>query len=1217
MHLKKLIISGFKSFADRVVLNFDEGITGIVGPNGSGKSNVIDSVRWVMGEQNAKNLRGKTATDIIFAGSQKRQAMTMAEVTLVFDNSDFSSICPPEYRHEAEISLTRRLYIDGEREYLINKKPCRFKDIVGFFATTGLGGRSYSMIQQGQVDRILNSKPEDVREILEEAAGTALFKERAGAAERKLQATQDNLARIDDILLELERQLETLKVQVEKAREWKKYADDLRIKELKLFVFNYSQYREKQQALGSQIESETDKEAEYIGQIAFLESRLLELKEDLEGSDPQLDVLREQIASYREKSARAESSIMAALASIDNGNKRLAEIAAEIKNESLELADAEQAVDEAHKKMVAAQEELVQLNELIESFEGEVESAQQAFEVYQNRIEDLEDEIKNLDRLLESNAIRCEGIERDRKRASAEMEQHLERVSLLEQETKTLEAAVAVKQEAVAAQKEGLEKQMLAKQEKEQAIYARYQQIEALDAERDRCKEEYLNAKARYGSTAELIESAADVASDLKKLRENHATADAVVQGLLTDYISFSQATHELPATAIAAFELWAEKILVNDFAAFNELIRLAHLYKLSSLPVMVMSVRVRIDPAELMTWIAATGAVSLKSYINVTTEHPFVLNVLDRLYYLPAEELTQQEIEALPKGIIVFSEQGVVASGCDDLFIGIRGTKGVLSRKIELQELEELIQEKELDLAQGQSQLDELEALQNEDRLAVRELDESLKLQNHQTLQVMAEFQNVSQQRQHKMQLLEDGANQYAKSEEHHFSLTKELEQLGQNRITLGQERESLVADLTALKEDSLSVEERNAEYQRQFQQKKLDLAKLETRSQAFQEGYIASKNRLERVHTILSRRQEEKIRVEQEIEQARQNELQCKEEIQLYLGQKEVLDEELAKKREQNAAVLEEIRVIENKLKENREKQSEIERMMTRKNIELERLKANIENITLQAFEKYQIDLTSYEYKLENDFDSESTAQEISRLKSRIDKIGAVNMIAIEEYERASARREFIQAQKDEVVGSIGLLEEAICEIKETAKHKFLQTFAVINQNYKELFPILFPSGEAHLQLTNEEDPLGGGVDIFARLPGKTTQHMTLFSGGEKALTAISLIFALLKTKPTPFCFLDEVDAPLDEANVGRYNNILEALSSRFQFIVITHNRRTMEVLDQLYGVTMQEGGVSKVVGVDMKKDLPDHLKKAFKEKEKEKGEKTGREVTGATVS
>ena len=1211
MHLKKLIISGFKSFADKVVLHFDEGITGIVGPNGSGKSNVIDAVRWIMGEQNAKNLRGKIATDIIFAGSAKRPALNMAEVTLVFDNSDFSQLCPPEYRHEAEISLTRRLFKDGEREYWINKKPCRYKDILTFFATSGLGGRSYSMIQQGQVERILNAKPEDVREILEEAAGTAVFKARAQAAQKKLESTQENLSRIDDILKELERGLTSLEGQVEKAKEWKQLSTQMREKELRLFEYGYVINRDKQAILQSQIDEETDKEVEYLTQIAQLEVRQVELRSLLDEANPELEELREKITCLREQSGRAEATITASKAAIENGLKRLEEIENAVGMENSELKSAEQAAEDAEHKMSVVQSDLVALREILASFEDEVEGAKEAYDVYRGRIDDLEEEIKNIDRLLLSNATKGEGIERERKRTQQDMTECQKRLALLEQEIAKLDEQIKEKGAAAALHQEGLDKHIAQKQSREQAIQSRLKEMEGHQAARDVIKEEYLSLKARYTSLEELLSVSSDIGNNLAKLKEGHPQTAALIQGLLTDYIGFNKSLSELPGTTVSAFEVWAEKIVIEDFNGLSEIARWAHKLKLGTMPVMVMAHEVVVDQAAVKKWAAEFDATPMKRYLKVVKQLPFIEKLTERIYYLPALRMSRADLAAIPGGLVVFSGQGVIISGADELCVGSRGVSGLLTKKVEMEDLAGVVKEKERHLARTQNALDHLESLQNEDRVTVREVDDILRQQNQASMEIMREYEAVSGQMQNKMQLMEDAATQYAKVEELHFSLAKELEVLGQSRIALGQDRDSVEHDLVEIKEEALSAPERNEEIQKQFHQKTVDLAKLEARSQGAMDAHIAAKNRLERVQQALNRRYDERSRVEAQIEQAKIDETQCHNEIAQYLGQKDELEKFVLAKKEQNSGTLEEIRDIESRIKSYYDKRMDAEKRVSKKGGELERLRGNVENYKQQALEKYQVDLTLYQGKCESGFSQEKAAAEIADIRLKIEKIGNVNMIAIEEYEKAFQRHEFILAQREEVVGSIALLADAISEIQETAKERFMHMFAIIDANFRELFPILFPGGEGRLQLTSESDPLNGGVDIFVRLPGKKTQHMDLFSGGEKALTAISLIFALLKTKPTPFCFLDEVDAPLDEANVGRYNNVLEALADKFQFIIITHNRRTMEVLDHWWGITMQEGGVSRVVGVDLKKDLPEHLQKSFKQ------EPQGRTLEGATAS
>ena len=382
--------------------------------------------------------------------------------------------------------------------------------------------------------------------------------------------------------------------------------------------------------------------------------------------------------------------------------------------------------------------------------------------------------------------------------------------------------------------------------------------------------------------------------------------------------------------------------------------------------------------------------------------------------------------------------------------------------------------------------------------------------------------------------------------------------------------------------------------------QARELDAAKSQARSQALKDNFNQLESQISRIETSLARKREDYALAEQEIETSKVTEQQSIQEIETYVYEKDTIDEELVVRRERNSEIIDALKDQEKDLKLAREKQSSIQGAKSKLTIEKERAQNAIDNLIAQCVEKYALDLCDLDVEFDEEFDSDKYGRQVSRLKSKIDGLGAINMMAIEEYEKLMERYEFLTGQKEEVIGSIMLLEEAISEIEETSREKFLATFHVINKNFQELFPVLFPTGEAKLELKEAEDGdvLNAGVEIMVRMPGKKPRSMNLYSGGEKALTAISLIFALLKTKPTPFCFLDEVDAPLDEANVGRYNLVLEKLSDRFQFIVITHNRRTMEVLDQLYGVTMQEGGVSTVIGVDMKKDIPEHLKKAFKQ-------------------
>ena len=1201
MQLKKLIVSGFKSFADKVTLNFDDGITGIVGPNGSGKSNVIDAVRWVMGEQNAKYLRGEVATDIIFAGSEQRKPLGMAEVTLVFDNKDGSSFCPPEYRHEPEISITRRLYIDGEREYFINRKPCRLKDIVGFFATTGLGGRSYSMIQQGQVDRILNAKPEDVREILEEAAGTLIFKARRQAAQKKLELTRDNLKRIDDILSELAKQLEKLQEQVEKVEAWKQVSQGIKDLELSLFGHNFRHFSVKLLDLAQQLETDSDGEIRVVTEMSSLEARVEELQSQLSESDPELDELREEISHLREQIVRSEGTITASIKSLEQGRKRQMDLDGAIQEDQESLKQLETLVDQKNADFSRMQGDVERLQDLLASYQDEVDQVEETAQVFDNRRQEIEEEVRNLELLLESNRLRCESIERDRKRLLIEYQNFDGRQKSLQENLRGFDEKIEEAKEFLNQKQSGLDLELQQKQNLEIEIQRRDELLREKIRLRDEHKEVYVHARARLGSLEEMEASSGDIRSSVKQLCAKYPEAKDLMLGTLIDYIGFNEQIKEWSSRAIHAFEKWSERLLIPSVGELNQLIRFVNQEQMATLPISVLSLWGQEDLQLIKQWADRYEALPCRDFLQIQSgAESWIQPILQRLYYLPSVTLGEEELASLPQGIILFTGQGVLVASKDDLVVNGTAVKGSLSRKTEIEQLAKQLKESEGALALVQNEADLLDQQQTEARLLLKDFTDKLGSQNQEALSAMSNMQQLLNQQTNVKELLEQNEQKVRELDHREKELMRELEQLGETRLSLGQEKEQQQGELDSLDEEFSSIGERRDEVMRVHQQRQLELAKIETRSTGLRESLEQTKQQLFKLQGVMSKRYEEKARVDAELSQAEVSQVQATQEIEVYIRRREELEAQLSERREQSAGVIEELRVLEHRLREARDRQMDMQKTKSKKSIELERLKQVSRGLLDQAREKYSVDLMSFDFKEDPNFDAEKCGREVSKLRGQLEGMGAINMVAVEEFERISKRHEFIAAQKEEVLGSISLLEEAIDEIEETSKEKFLATFEVVNSNFIELFPILFPGGEAKLELTSE-DALTAGVEIMVRMPGKKPRSMNLYSGGEKALTAISLIFALLKTKPTPFCFLDEVDAPLDEANVGRYNKVLEALSHRFQFIVITHNRRTMEVLDQLYGVTMQEGGVSTVLGVDMKKDLPAHLQKAFKQEEK----------------
>lgn len=1201
MHLKRINIAGFKSFADRVTLNFDRGITGIVGPNGSGKSNVVDAVRWVMGEQNAKNLRGAIATDIIFGGSERRKAMGMAEVTLTFENSGDLTACPPEYRHEQEISLTRHIYQDGEREYFINKKPARLKDILDFFTMTGLGGRSYSIIQQGQVDRILNAKPEDLREVIEEAAGTLIYKTRKAEAFRKLETTRTNLARVDDLLGELHRQKDALKDQVAQAQKWQELRDKLRREEMSYFGHDYQHFSEKLTELRELVANESTKEVQSVAALAHYEARQLELQLELESADPELDAMQEEVTTIREQIARNEGTMANAMSRIQTGEKRQqdSEIEAQEDSENLKVLEAQ--LDAATLELSTAESEARRLKEEIENFQSEVDTVDESAQVFHNRLDELEDEIRSLERLLESNSLKAESAKRDSQKTQREIDEQSLRFESIKLETTDLKSREEAMRSDASGQKEGLDREISERQNREGALAQRLVASKIAQAERDQVRERYLDVRARHSSLGEVLENLGDIRADVQKLQQDERSAK-LYKGMLTDFIAFKDEAAELSRRGISAFERWADRVVVQSLDDLNALVRLSHELELGALPVTVMDMWAKSgDQTQIAAWAEKHDAEKFSPYIKITKKLDGLPELLGNTFHISALSLEKSSIEKIPAGVLVFSSQGVSLTGHSDFLVGSKVQKGVLSRAGELTTLAAELKELEKQLAKCQSTVDTLEVQQNEDRQVISEIDGRMQKENKEVLHFMSELQAVRQQLEHKTELQQQTETRLGELQLQAHDFTASLEDLKTSRTGLEQEKRHIQKDRDELKEEYSSIEERRNDVFQRHQSRQVELAKSEARAQAISASFNQTKFQLERIQTKLNRRYSERDQLQLDIERAKVEITESQASIETLVLRREHLEKEISVKREANSGTIEELRVVENRLRDCRDTQAQTQRLLSDKNMSIERCRIAIEGLVTQAQEKYQLDLSTYEFERDPDFNSTNKSRSVQQMRARLEAMGPVNQMAIKEFDELTSRVDFIESQKAEIASSIAVLEGAIAEIEETSKDKFFATFTTVNREIGILFPTLFPGGEAHLALTTPEDVLNAGVEIFVRLPGKARQRMNLYSGGEKALTAISLIFALLRTKPTPFCFLDEVDAPLDEANVGRFNNLIESLADQFQFIIITHNRRTMEVLDTLYGVTMQEPGVSSILGVDMRKDLPPHLQKAFKEKER----------------
>ena len=1197
MYLKRITLTGFKSFADRISLNFEKHqIAGIVGPNGSGKSNVIDAVRWVMGEQNAKMLRGEKATDIIFSGSEKRKALGMAEVTLVFDNKDVDSHCPEEYRYEEEVSLTRRLYLDGQREFLINKRPCRLKDIISFFVASGIGGRSYSMIQQGQVDRILQAKPEQLREIVEEAAGIVIFKKKHDETKKKLDQTQQNIDRLSDISKEVDTRLGALEEQATKARKWKEHTENLAVKEREFVTQSFFLHHEKKQKLAHEVEEAELKRIEIESGSEKFHIELEEFKKQLAETDPELSLINEEITKVRESLASSETRLIGVDASLESSTKRIEILSEEVSGEEKALQDfneRHESLEEEYKKSKNITENAEQI---LEDYQSRIDNYLEQELVTENKIEELRQELLSTAKELDAAELRYDAIRSQVGDYKEEKESYSKKLMGLENEHSQVLILVDSATVKLKNKENELDARKLQQGKLEETLKKSKDDLERVYSNLETCKHKYIEASTRYNHYKDMKHWTEDIDEWFSELPDKEQEKVYV----LSSRLNALGAKISLEGESLRAFENWSERIVAEDFETLDFLEEKARELGVGPVPVSFLPEELEIDSFD-KDWALSRGMKPLSDFVKVKNKPKFFETLFSRVYITEESSLSEEDLKEKPASLIVFTASSYVYSNGFDFDLGLGQEDSALSLERQKEELDEKVK-KCLERVDEESKKQKtLKEKSSKIALELNQLIDEQHSVKQEHLALLGDLQSLKQKANAKQEQIQTIRVDLKAFVEKNEALEKEKESL-ENAVktfsTRQKEYESEEADLKEIKEDS---REKTEEIKTQLEAFKYDKISAETKLQTFEISYNQNKEQLgyykERLKKLVAELADaEKVKKESDTEKK-----ELSEKLKTLFDQKEKLETLLSNKKSENSTLTEAIKKTEKEIKKAQTEASKfINQVQDRKN-SIDKLEFLLESVREMAKERCHIEtLESLKTEKNEEFNAQNTQRQISSLKSKIEGIGPINMMAVEEYDELSKRKEFINAQKEEVYAAINLLELAIDEITKTSEKKFTDAFVTLNSEFKELFPVLFPRGKGELTLTDAKKPLESGVEIMVRLPGKSFQNMRLFSGGEKALTAIALIFALLKSKPTPFCFLDEVDAALDEANVGHYNRLLDSLSDRFQFIVITHRRGTMEVLDTLYGVTMQEPGVSKVVGVDLSKSLPAHLQKAFKEKE-----------------
>ncbi len=1184
MYLKSIEVQGFKSFANKIRFQFHNGITAIVGPNGSGKSNVADAVRWVLGEQRIKQLRGASMQDVIFSGTEMRKPLGYAYVAITLDNSDHS--LPIEYE---ELTVARRLYRSGESEYLLNGTPCRLKDINELFYDTGIGKEGYSIIGQGQIDKILSGKPEERRELFDEAAGIVKFKRRKEAAVKRLESEKQNLVRISDILGELEKQVAPLEKQAEKAKVYLRKKEELKTLDVNVFLLESRKLQEqlfeveKNRKIAADDLADTtqafqDTRQEYDRIQALLEKLEREMEDArarvtdttvLQGKlEGEIAVLKEQINSVRGNEAHLQNRQAALQQEIDSRGAEKEKMLEQKAQYDAKWEEMRQSRDEAAALLLQVQDRIAALNASIESGKNAIIEAlneRAAIRSRMGRFDTMQEQIQIRRAQLNSRLLQAKSDEAEQAESIRKLEEAFEAVGeeirTFQDEQSTMEERLSgLREELAAKDRELRDTQVLYHQDKSR--------LDALSNLTERY-EGYGGSVRRVMEQKEHTRGIIGVVADILKVEKKYETAiETALGGNIQNIVTQDEETAKrmiaylkqtkggratfLPLTSIRNAQVFKQ----GDALSEKGVLGLAH-----------ELVQIRKEYADV--------AKSLLGRIVVVDQVDNAVLLAKKYGY--SFRIVTLEGELLAPG-------GAISGGA------FKNSSNLLGRRREMDELEQKVKQT---LRRVDVLLDEIEQIkQRRNRLRLEleqskmQLQQAFIRQNTARLNVLAAQEKKSQ--------TAAGMDSLRREEEEIEAQTRELKK----------SREDIQAELASSQEQEKRTEEEIAVRQEELEQRRreeseqtaaLGEREVEVEGARQQAGFYQAN--IDRLDGELERYEAELAEVRESIETGQEGIAEKEERISVIeqtiaeSGQDRsraqgLLEEDGQRKEELSAKQ----KNFFAKREELSGRMNALDKDVYRLNAQKERLEESIESQINYMWNEYGITLSDASLLRDEALtDLAEVKRSAAALKDAIRRLGDVNVNAIEDYRNLMERYTFMKTQHDDLVEAEKTLTHIIVELDEAMRRQFKEKFAQIGSQFDRVFKELFGGGKATLELMEDEDILEAGIRIIAQPPGKKLQNMMQLSGGEKALTAISLLFAIQNLKPSPFCLLDEIEAALDDSNVGRYARYLHKLTAHTQFIIITHRRGTMEAADRLYGITMQEKGVSALVSVSLiEKDL-----------------------------
>lgn len=1186
MYLKSIEIHGFKSFANKIVFQFHNGITGIVGPNGSGKSNVADAVRWVLGEQRIKQLRGASMQDVIFSGTETRKPLSYAYVAITLDNSDHQLAIDYD-----EVTVARRIYRSGESEYLINGIPCRLKDVNELFYDTGIGKEGYSIIGQGQIDKILSGKPEERRELFDEAAGIVKFKRRKAAAQTKLENEKQNLVRVNDILSELEKQVGPLEKQSEVAKVYLRKKEELKTLDINVFLLENKKLREQLSSMEEKYNLASNELNETGEKYEGIKEEYERIQQEIESLDTAIEAAREQLTDTGLMRGKLEGEINVLKEQINSAhgsenhlNNRKAALEEEIAGKEQEKQDiltdkkdTDTQVQEIAEAAAKAKADLEAIQNKITELNNNIEAGKNTIIGELNQRATIKSKMGRFDTMMEQINIRKAELNSRLLRAKSDEAAREETVKKLEEtfETVTEELRQMTEQEAASELELGNIRENLT----------------GLDAKLRETQTRFHQEQSKLEALTNITERYDGYGGSVKKVMEQKEKEKGII-GVVADIIQVEAKYETAIETALGGN---IQNIVTDNEETAKHMIGFLKQNRLGRATFLPLTSITKPQEFKNPEALKEKGVIGMADEL-VGTEEEYrnvAKAMLGRIVVVDNVDNAVKIARKFDYGIRMVTLEGELLVPGGAISGGaFKNNSNLLGRRREMDELEKKVKKLSEDIKTYNQKIEDTKSKRNKLRMDLEAL--KTEMQRKSIEQNTARL-NISQARERMEEEAESAQ-----------SLKLEEQEIETRIFEIRSGKESITQELAASEELEKTTQEQILGFQKELESCRLveseasaHAGEWEVKVEKMRQALDYKQANVDRIGGELERAQAELNEIlealtenAQEVERKKNNILEIEKTIAASHENQDVsrkkLDEDLAKKEELSAKQKDFFRSRE----EMSERMNALDKEVYRLGEQKKKLEDGIEGQINYMWDEYEITLSDAAgLRNEEMNDLPAMKREISGLKDEIRKLGNVNVNAIEDYKNLMERYTFMKTQHDDLVEAEKTLEGIIEELDTAMRKQFTEKFAEISREFDKVFKELFGGGKGTLELMEDEDILEAGIRIIAQPPGKKLQNMMQLSGGEKALSAISLLFAIQNLKPSPFCLLDEIEAALDDSNVGRFAKYLHKLTKNTQFIVITHRRGTMEQVDRLYGITMQEKGVSTLVSVNLiDKDLDD---------------------------